>query len=99
MKRLKSPDSLESLCAKLKALRGKHDQTIRCEIIALLFPATDGLNETNRFLEYMIEQVEQELLHERSTIKMIDDQIAKHRQQLINLWPKEHQPQQTQNEE
>jgi hypothetical protein len=43
----------------LKALRGKHDQTIRCGVIEILYGPRDSM-ETHRFLEAEISKLEGE---------------------------------------
>lgn len=42
----------------LKALRGKHDQTIRCGVIEILYGPRDSM-ETRRFLEDAIRKEEE----------------------------------------
>jgi hypothetical protein len=51
----------EEILDKLVALRGQHDQTMRTQIIKLCFPATKDQNETERFLEFMIDEVQSSL--------------------------------------
>lgn len=49
--------TLQELLHELQSLRGQQDQTVRTRVIKLCFPALPEINETNRFLEYMIEEV------------------------------------------
>jgi hypothetical protein len=51
-------DKLEGL----KALRGKHDQTIRCGVIEILYGPRDSM-ETRRFLEDQIRRLEEDKFH------------------------------------
>jgi hypothetical protein len=53
--------TIDQIVAALKALRGTHDQTMRCKAIALVYGyrKINGQTPTARFLEDMIAQAEE----------------------------------------
>lgn len=54
--------TIEQKLAALKALRGKQDQTIRTQVIHIVYgPTTERVTETNRFLEAEIRRLEKSL--------------------------------------
>jgi hypothetical protein len=51
----KRDETLPSLIAQLKGLRGLHPQVVRSQVVKLLFD-----NSTDKFLEYIIDELEWE---------------------------------------